>query len=51
MCRLNGTELEHSAALSGAITALKHDEDVRLRSKVESLREEEKVTLIRLMIA
>ena len=45
-CRLCGTEIEHSASLSVAIAALMHDEEVRLDSKVESLREEEEVFVL-----
>lgn len=41
--RLCESEIEHSAALSGAVTALRHDEEARLSSKVEKMREEEKV--------
>lgn len=41
--RLRESEIEHSAALSGAVTALKHDEETRLSRKVESMREQEKV--------
>ena len=43
VCRLCESELEHSAALSGAVTALRHDEEARLSSKVENMREQEKV--------
>lgn len=35
--------MEHSAALMGAVTALRHDEEARLSRKVEKMREEEKV--------
>ena len=43
VCRLCESEIEHSAALSGAVTALKHDEEARLSSKVENMRQQEKV--------
>lgn len=41
--RLCESEIEHSAALSGAVTALRHDEEARLSSKVENMRQQEKV--------
>ena len=41
--RLCESEIEHSAALSGAVTALRHDEEARLSSKIENMREQEKV--------
>ena len=43
VCRLCESEIEHSAALSGAVTALRHDEEARLSSKVENMRQQEKV--------
>ena len=43
VCRLCESELEHSAALSGAVTALRHDQEARLSSNVENMREQEKV--------
>ena len=41
--RLCESEIEHSAALSGAVTALRHDEEARLSSKVENVKQQEKV--------
>ena len=38
--------MECSAALSGALTALRHDEEARLNKKVEKVREEEKVCVL-----
>ena len=38
--------MECSAALSGALTALRHDEEARLNKKVEKMREEEKVCVL-----
>jgi hypothetical protein len=41
--RLCESEIEHSAALSGAVTALRHDEEARLSSNVAIMRQQEKV--------
>ena len=41
--RLCAAELEHSAALTGAVTAMRHDEEVRLSQRAKDTREEEKV--------
>lgn len=45
--RLCGIEMEFSASLSGALTAVRHDEEARLNKKVEKVREEEKVTVVK----
>ena len=44
--RLVEMDLEHSAALSGAITALRQDEQTRLNDVIAKTRAEEEVELI-----
>ena len=41
--RLCQSELEHTAALSGAVAAMRTDEEQRLKTQVEKMRGEEEV--------
>lgn len=41
--RLCQSELEHTAALSGAVAAMRTDEEQRLMKQVEKMRGEEEV--------
>ena len=42
-CSLVEAELEHSASLSGAVTALRQDEHKRMTEAVEKIKSEEEV--------
>ena len=42
--RLCESELEHGAALSGAVAALRQDEETRMSKLLEKTREEEMVS-------
>lgn len=43
-CSLVGAEMEHSASLSGAVTALRQDESKRMSDVVEKIKSEEEVS-------